>query len=80
MSLKFQEIDIVGFIRDLYYTFEYQANAKHITLCFQTEMEILQAWIDPKNFDKVILNIISNAFKFTPENGKSIFISVPVKI
>lgn len=70
MSLKFQEIDIVGFIRDLYYTFEYQANAKHITLCFQTEMENLQAWIDPKNFDKVILNIISNAFKFTPENGK----------
>ena len=33
-------------------------------------MESLQAWIDPKNFDKVILNIISNAFKFTPENGK----------
>ena len=70
MSLKFQEIDIVGFIRDLYYTFEYQANAKHITLCFQTEMEILQAWIDPKNFDKVILNLLSNACKFTPENGK----------
>lgn len=70
MSLKFQEMDIVGFIRDLYYTFEYQANARHITLSFQTEMESLQAWIDPKNFDKVILNIISNAFKFTPENGE----------
>lgn len=70
MSLRFQEIDIVGFIRDLYYTFEYQANAKHITLNFHPEMEELQAWIDPKNFDKVILNIISNAFKFTPENGE----------
>lgn len=35
MSLKFQEIDIVGFIRDLYYTFEYQANAQTYTLCFQ---------------------------------------------
>ena len=70
MSLKFQEMDIVGFIRDLCYTFEYQANAKHITLNFQSEIEKLQVWIDPKNFDKVILNIISNAFKFTPENGE----------
>ena len=32
MSLKFQEVDIVGFIRDLYYTFEYQANARHINI------------------------------------------------
>ena len=70
MQLKFREVEIVEFIRNLSSSFEYQANAKHITLCFQTEMEILQAWIDPKNFDKVILNIISNAFKFTPENGK----------
>lgn len=70
MSLKFQEVDIVGFIRDLYYTFEYQANARHITLSFQPETEKLKAWIDPKNFDKIILNIISNAFKFTPENGE----------
>lgn len=70
MSLKFQEVDIVSFVRDLCYTFEYQAKTKHITLSFQTQMQSLQAWIDPKNFDKVILNIISNAFKFTPGNGK----------
>lgn len=70
MALKFQEMDIVGFIHDLYNTFEYQAKTKHITLNFQPEIEKLQVWIDPKNFDKVILNILSNAFKFTPENGE----------
>ncbi len=69
MRLKFQETDIVSFIQDLYYTFEYQANIKHIQLTFHPEVKELKAWIDPKNFDKVILNILSNAFKFTPENG-----------
>lgn len=69
MQLKFQETDMVTFIRDLYYTFEYQATTKHIELCFQPEVDELKAWIDPKNFDKVILNILSNAFKFTKEKG-----------
>lgn len=69
MQLKFQETDIVSFIQDLHYTFAYQANTKHIKLAFHSEVKELKAWIDPKNFDKVILNILSNAFKFTPENG-----------
>lgn len=67
MQLKFQETDIVSFIQDLHYTFAYQANTKHIKLAFHSEVKELKAWIDPKNFDKVILNILSNAFKFTPE-------------
>lgn len=70
MQLKFHETDIVSFIRDQYQTFEYQANAKHIEFIFQPDFEMLNAWIDPKNFDKIILNVLSNAFKFTPENGK----------
>lgn len=70
MQLKFQETDMVSFIQDLYDTFTYQANTKHILLTFHSEVKELKAWIDPKNFDKVVLNILSNAFKFTPENGK----------
>lgn len=70
MQLKFQETDIVAFVQDLYYTFEYQASVKHIKLEFQPEVKELKAWIDPKNFDKIILNILSNAFKFTPEQGE----------
>lgn len=69
MRLKFREMDMVGFIRDLCNTFEYQAKTKHIELKFEPQMEELKVWIDPKNFDKVILNLLSNAFKFTPENG-----------
>ena len=36
---------------------------------FISDKNSLPLWIDPSNFDKVIINILSNAFKFTPENG-----------
>lgn len=70
MILKFQETELTGFVRDLYSFFEYQAKAKHITFRFITDTEQLHAWIDPKNFDKIIVNVLSNAFKFTPEQGE----------
>ncbi len=70
MQLKFQETDIVGFTRDLYNTFEHQAKSRNIALNFQPEVQEQKIWIDPKNFDKVIMNILSNAFKFTPEKGE----------
>lgn len=70
MQLKFQETDIVSLIHDLYSTFEQQAKSKHIAFSFQPEVQEQKLWIDPKHFDKVIMNILSNAFKFTPENGE----------
>lgn len=77
MLMKFQEIEAVHFIKDLYSYFEYQAKTKNIAFGFHAESEEVKVWVDPKNFDKVILNILSNAFKYTPDNGKiDIFIKV----
>lgn len=70
MHMKFRETDIVGFIDDLMTTFEYQAQKKNIQFAFYHQDETLKAWIDLNNFDKIILNILSNAFKYTPENGE----------
>ncbi len=77
MTLTFREMEIVGFVGDLYSYFEYQAKAKNIDFNLRTSLEQLSVWVDPKNFDKIILNVLSNAFKFTPENGKiDIFLNV----
>jgi signal transduction histidine kinase/ligand-binding sensor domain-containing protein/DNA-binding response OmpR family regulator len=69
MQLRFKETDIVPFIKELYHNFEYQAKTKNITLGFTTAIEELKVWIDPKNFDKIIFNLLSNAFKYTPKEG-----------
>jgi signal transduction histidine kinase/ligand-binding sensor domain-containing protein/DNA-binding response OmpR family regulator len=70
IRLDCRETDIVGFINDLMHTFEYMAQQKNIRFTFDTPFDDLKVWIDLNCFDKVMLNILSNAFKFTDENGE----------
>ena len=70
MFVKFNKTDLIGFVDDLMQTFEYQANKRKIDFVFEHPETLFLVWIDQNNFDKVLLNIFSNAFKFTPENGK----------
>lgn len=70
MFMKFKETDIVGFIDDLALTFEYAARQKNIRLAFIHEAPLLKVWIDLNNFDKILMNLLSNAFKYTPDNGE----------
>ncbi|MCL1943880.1 MAG: response regulator [Candidatus Azobacteroides sp.] len=70
MLMKARETDMVGFIDDLMQTFEYQAAKRDIHFSFVHADEQLKVWVDMNNFDKVLVNILSNAFKFTPDNGE----------
>lgn len=70
MAMHMSETDMVSFINDEHKLFEQQALAKHITFSFAHDCEKLPVWIDRNNFDKVLMNVLSNAFKFTPTGGK----------
>lgn len=70
MALMFRETNIIPFIDDLCNTFAQQANIKDIQLQFHHQLPELNIWVDTSNFDKIILNILSNAFKYTPQNGQ----------
>ncbi len=70
MFVKMRETDIVTFIYDLMHTFEYQAKKRSVDFRFVHSDPELKVWVDVNNFDKVLVNILSNAFKFTPENGE----------
>lgn len=69
MVMRMCLTDMVGFINEEYELFRQQALAKNIDFEYQHDSEELPVWIDRNNFDKVIINILSNAFKFTPTAG-----------
>jgi signal transduction histidine kinase/ligand-binding sensor domain-containing protein/DNA-binding response OmpR family regulator len=62
--------DIVAFIKDICYSFTELANRKTINFAFSTSVSELRMEFDPEKMRKVISNLLSNAFKFTPNNGK----------
>ena len=70
MVMHMSKTNMVAFINDEYELFAQQATSKHISFNFIHEDEELPAWIDRNNFDKVLMNVLSNAFKFTPVGGK----------
>lgn len=72
MTLKVQQIEVVDFTKEIISYFEEEALSRGIQLEFQPEVSSLTDWIDPKMFEKIIFNVISNAFKVTPDNGKII--------
>ncbi len=70
MMMRMEETNLVSFIKEIYELFLLQAKAKNITLRYEHDTDDLPTWIDRDNFDKVVMNILSNAFKFTPSGGE----------
>lgn len=76
MRLRCQQTDLIDFISGVCKNFEYRAKEGGYTFMFNHTEKQLYTWIDRSNFEKVITNLLSNSFKYTPENGN---ISISVK-
>lgn len=72
MKLYFSQYDIVPFCKKIFDYFEGLANDKKITYEFLSSEESILLYIDPNQLEKVIFNLLSNAFKFTPNNRRII--------
>lgn len=71
-NMKLQTVpqNIVPLVKALTSSFTSYAERKQITLNFNsTENEII-VYVDSEKFEKIITNVLSNAFKFTPEGGR----------
>ncbi|HCY77413.1 MAG TPA: hypothetical protein DHV28_15965 [Ignavibacteriales bacterium] len=76
IPLKATKQNIIITLRGLFYSFQSYADSKNIKLNFITSEESIFVWFDQDKLDKIINNLLSNAFKFTSANG---IISMDVK-
>jgi signal transduction histidine kinase/ligand-binding sensor domain-containing protein/DNA-binding response OmpR family regulator len=70
MNLVFSEVDLIPFVDEQIEYLREQAAKRNIALSFEHPDEELKVWLDPQNFDKVIINLLDNALKYTPEGGE----------
>ena len=75
MKLALREVDVVLFIRNIFDNFIPLAQDKNIDYVFQVQERSRKMFIDCDFADKIIYNLLSNAFKYTP-NGGSITLRV----
>lgn len=69
IKLNTSEGDIIGFIRDVYHSFSDLSEKNNIRFTFHTSVQRIETLFDQDKVEKILFNLLSNAFKFTPENG-----------
>lgn len=77
LKLKVEEQNLITFTRQAYMSFYEYAQKKEINYRFNHAEEQISVWFDPAQMQKVIFNILSNAFKYVPNKGT---ITVEVKV
>ncbi|MBQ7472644.1 MAG: response regulator [Prevotella sp.] len=69
MQIHCSETNLADFINGVCQLYLYNAQQRNITFTCEHPEEPITAWIDRIQFDKVISNLLSNAFKYTSDGG-----------
>jgi DNA-binding response OmpR family regulator len=70
LELGVSMVDVIPLIKRVIMSFESLAQQKDIKLNFQSSLDGLKVFIDQEKFEDVLVNLVSNALKFTPEGGE----------
>lgn len=69
IELKIENQDIISFIQHIFEAHSLIAEKKNIDFRITANHASYNTWFDPDKLDKILYNLLSNAFKFTPDNG-----------
>jgi signal transduction histidine kinase/DNA-binding response OmpR family regulator/ligand-binding sensor domain-containing protein len=75
MKMKVEQTDIVPFVQRIMDNFRSMADEHRMAFRFLSDEKEVRLWIDTDKFEKILFNLLSNAFKYTPE-GKSITVFI----
>ena len=70
LQLHCQETNMVELVGDVCKLYQYGSDQRAIAFTFEHDKQSIVAWVDRINFDKVVSNLLSNAFKYTCDNGE----------
>lgn len=69
LRLRLREVDIVALLRDIADNFRIAAESKELGFHFTPFTNSLTLAVDADKIDKIVFNLLSNAFKYTPRHG-----------
>ena len=67
--LYIAEYELNTYIKEIYNNFQTYATIKHITFRYESNFSYMNVWFDKEKMDSILENVISNALKYTPQNG-----------
>ena len=70
LRLNSSAVDIVSFIKEVLESFNDLSERKQIQLIFKSQLRHFNTLFDQDKIERVLFNLLSNAFKFTPVGGK----------
>jgi len=70
LKLNLVQNDVIRFTKEIFYSFSDLSERKQIRFTFESNVTELVMYFDPDKLERILFNLLSNAFKFTPENGK----------
>lgn len=75
VQLYVEEREFISFLKGLTMSFESMADIREIEIEFSSDVDSQKLWFDKEKMEVIFVNLLSNAFKFTPDGGKvSVFI------
>lgn len=69
LKLQLSPNELVSFVKDVSYSFADLSERKHIRFDFTTKLERLYVYFDSDKLERILFNLLSNAFKFTMPGG-----------
>ncbi|MCL3849897.1 response regulator [Parabacteroides sp. GYB001] len=75
LELKVSEGDVCEYIKEIYYAFNQIALTNEVKFSLNCTPKTINAWFDKSLLEKVVFNLLSNAFKYTP-SGESVTMEV----